>query len=234
MGAARLSWAPISRISHLKSTIWTNSLNTPRQKVIHCPTDHIRRTAVELPSLTRPKATRSNSSSTVRNNNFTNCRTLRWERICSGGTCAGKRFVRNFPSMIWRTRIWFICALILSSALSARAQDIVDSDIVRPSGVHGPVRKAKAVTQKSADDETESEAPKTKRSKSSNSRSHRARSKSKEEPDTIAAPTEFTPDGIPKTSAASVIIVDANSGKILYEKNPDQVRQAASTQKLLT
>ncbi len=58
--------------------------------------------------------------------------------------------------------------------------------------------------------------------------------KSKEEPDTIAAPTEFTPDGIPKTSAASIIIVDANSGRILYEKNPYQVRQAASTQKLLT
>src|SRR6478672_4075503 len=68
MGAARLSWVPISRISHLKSTIWTNSLNTPRQKVIHCPTDHIRRTAVELPSLTRRKAMRSNSSSAVRDN----------------------------------------------------------------------------------------------------------------------------------------------------------------------
>ena len=136
--------------------------------------------------------------------------------------------------MIWRNRIWFLCALILSSTLGAWAQDVVDSDIVRPSGVNGPVRKAKAVTQKSSDDETESDAPKTKRSKSSNARSHRARAKSKEEPDTIAAPTEFTPDGIPKTSAASIIIVDANSGRILYEKNPDQVRQAASTQKLLT
>ena len=136
--------------------------------------------------------------------------------------------------MIWRNRIWFLCALILSSALGARAQDIVDSDIVRPSGVNGPVRKAKAVTQKDADDETESAAPKAKKSKSSHARSHRARAKSKEEPDTIAAPTEFTPDGIPKTSAASVIVVDANSGRILYEKNPDQVRQAASTQKLLT
>ncbi|MGC1324039.1 MAG: D-alanyl-D-alanine carboxypeptidase family protein [Candidatus Udaeobacter sp.] len=136
--------------------------------------------------------------------------------------------------MIWRNRIWFLCALILSSALSARAQDVVDSDIVRPSDVNGPVRKAKAVTEKDADDDTESAAPKAKKSKSSQARSHRARAKSKEEPDTIAAPTEFTPDGIPKTSAASVIIVDANSGRILYEKNPDQVRQAASTQKLLT
>ena len=134
--------------------------------------------------------------------------------------------------MIWRNRIWFLCALILSSALTAWAQDIVDSDIVRPSGVNGPVQKAKAVTQENADDETESAAPKAKKSKSSHARSHRARAKSKEEPDTSAAPTEFTPDGIPKTSAASVIVVDANSGRILYEKNTDQVRQAASTPKI--
>src|SRR5438046_8704539 len=136
--------------------------------------------------------------------------------------------------MIWRNRIWFLCALFLSSALSAWAQDTVDSDLVRPSGVNGPVRKAKAVTEKDADDDTESAAPKAKKSKSSHARSHRTRAKSKETPDTIPAPTEFTPDGIPKTSAASVIVVDANSGKILYEKNADQVRVPASTQKLLT
>src|ERR1051326_9014537 len=136
--------------------------------------------------------------------------------------------------MIWRNRIWLVCALILTSALTARAQDVVDPDIVRPSGVHGPVRKAKAVTQKDSDDESDSDAPKAKKSKSSHTRSHRARAKSKEEPDTIAAPTEFTPAGIPRTTAASVMVVDANSGRILYEKNPDMVRQAASTQKLLT
>src|SRR5262245_51394083 len=136
--------------------------------------------------------------------------------------------------MIWRNRIWFLCALILSSALSAWAQDVVDSDIVRPSGVNGPVRKAEAVTQKDAHNEVESAAPKAKKSKSSHARSHRARAKSKEAPDTIPAPTEFTPEGIPKTTAASVIVVDANSGQILYEKNADQFRAAASTQKLLT
>ena len=145
-----------------------------------------------------------------------------------------RTFVHNFPSMIWRNRSWFLCALILSSALSSWAQDVVDSDIVRPSGVSAPVRKAKAVAQESSDEDTDSEAPKAKKSKSSHARSHRARAKSKEEPDTIAAPTEFTPDGIPKTSAASVIVVDASSGRILYEKNADQVRPPASTQKLLT
>jgi len=72
--------------------------------------------------------------------------------------------------MIWRNRIWFLCALILSSALGAGAQDVVDSDIVRPSGVNGPVRKAKAVTEKDADDDTESAAPKAKKSKSSHAR----------------------------------------------------------------
>src|SRR4029450_9254242 len=118
---------------------------------------------------------------------------------CAAGTCADKRFVHNFPSMILRNRIWLLCALVLSSAFTAWPQDVVDSEIVRPSGVNGPVRKAKAVTQKSSDDDTESAAPKAKKSKSSHSRSHRARAKSKDDEDTIAAPTEFTPDGIPKT-----------------------------------
>src|SRR5207247_9138312 len=98
-----------------------------------------------------------------------------------------------------------------------------------------PVRKAKAVTQKEAtDDDAESAAAKPKTSKSSHAHSRRARAKSKDTPDTIPAPTEFTPDGIPKTSAASAIVVDANNGKIMYEKNADQVRVPASTQKLLT
>ncbi len=38
----------------------------------------------------------------------------------------------------------------------------------------------------------------------------------------------------PKTRAASVIVEDARSGEILYEKNADATRAAASTQKLLT
>src|SRR5437667_10404575 len=101
------------------------------------------------------------------------------QQICGAGTCAGKRFVANFPSMIWRNRIWFLCALCLSSLLSAWAQDTIDSDLIRPSGVNGPVRKAKAVTQKkTADDDDESAAPKAKASKSSHARSHRSRAKS--------------------------------------------------------
>ncbi len=39
---------------------------------------------------------------------------------------------------------------------------------------------------------------------------------------------------VPSTRAASVIVIDARSGQVLYEKNADQQRAAASTQKLLT
>ena len=45
---------------------------------------------------------------------------------------------------------------------------------------------------------------------------------------------ELLPGGIPNTRAQSVIVVDARSGEVLYEKNPDQHRAPASTQKLLT
>jgi D-alanyl-D-alanine carboxypeptidase (penicillin-binding protein 5/6) len=148
------------------------------------------------------------------------------------------RFSRNW--------LCFLCILILSLVPTVWSQDAADSESVRPSGVSGPVRKAKAVTAKDkvakaspSDGEQDADAESTptrkaKSSKSTHSRSHRARAKSKETSETISAPTEYTPDGIPKTSAASVIVVDANTGKTLYEKNADQFRAPASTQKLLT
>jgi len=153
-----------------------------------------------------------------------------------GDACAGKRFVANFPSMMWCKRFFFLCALVSVFALSAWSQDAADSQAVRPSGVTGPIRKAKAVTAKETEDaDVEStSARKTKTSKSTHAVSHRKRAKAKETEESIPAPTEYTPEGIPKTSAASVIVVDANTGKTLYEKNADQVRIPASTQKLLT
>ncbi|MGB8342906.1 MAG: D-alanyl-D-alanine carboxypeptidase family protein [Chthoniobacterales bacterium] len=45
---------------------------------------------------------------------------------------------------------------------------------------------------------------------------------------------ELNSDVIPRTRAASVIVEDARSGEVLYEKNADAARAAASTQKLLT
>jgi serine-type D-Ala-D-Ala carboxypeptidase (penicillin-binding protein 5/6) len=148
------------------------------------------------------------------------------------------RFSRNW--------LCFLCALILLSVPTVWSQDAADTESVRPRGVSGPVRKAKAVTAKDkvakaspsdgGEDADAEPTPsrKSKTSKSTHSRSHRARAKSKETSETIPAPTEYTPEGIPKTSAASVIVVDANTGKTLYEKNPDQFRAPASTQKLLT
>ena len=163
------------------------------------------------------------------------------------GPCVSERFVANFrPMKLSRRWLWLLCVLILGSVPNAWGQDATDSQAVRPGGVSGPVRKAKAVSAKdkhakasSSDDQQDADAEptptrKSKTSKSTRTRSHRARAKSKETPETIPAPTEFTPEGIPKTTAASVIVVDANSGKTLYEKNPDQFRAPASTQKLLT
>jgi serine-type D-Ala-D-Ala carboxypeptidase (penicillin-binding protein 5/6) len=135
-----------------------------------------------------------------------------------------------------RNRIWILCAFVLVSALGAWAQEGVDPEAVRPSGVSGPVRKAKAVTSRDTEDTDAETTPtrKAKTSKSTHASSHRKRTKAKEPEESIPAATEYTPDGIPKTSAASVIVEDANTGKILYEKNADQIRPAASTQKLLT
>src|SRR5437588_11363300 len=150
--------------------------------------------------------------------------------------CAGKSFIANSPAMMWRKRIFFLCALVSIFALNAWSQEAADSQAVRPSGVAGPVRKAKAVTAKDTEDADVESTParKTKASKSTHAALHPKRAKAKETDEAISAPTEFTPEGIPKVSAASVIVVDANSGKILYEKNADQIRPAASTQKLLT
>jgi len=150
--------------------------------------------------------------------------------------CAGKSFAANFPSMKRRKRFFFLYALVSVFALSAWSQDADDSPSVRPSGISGPVRKAKAVTAKDTEDADAEATParKTKSSTSTHASSHRKRAKAKQTEESIPAPTEYTPEGIPKTSAASIIVVDANSGKILYEKNADQTRVPASTQKLLT
>ncbi len=41
-------------------------------------------------------------------------------------------------------------------------------------------------------------------------------------------------NGVPSVAAAAVIVIDARTGAVLYEKNADAQRAAASTQKLLT
>ena len=145
---------------------------------------------------------------------------------------------------LWRTWLCFLCVLILAPIPNLWSQDAADSESVRPNGVSGPVRKAKVVTAKdkvskasSSDGEKDADAettPSRKAKGKSTHRSHRTHAKANETEESIPAPTEYTPEGIPRTSASSVIVVDANTGKTLYEKNPDQFRAPASTQKLLT
>src|SRR6266576_1614082 len=133
---------------------------------------------------------------------------------------------------LWRNRVLLLWALTF--ALTAWGQDTED-EAVRPSGItSGPVRKARAVTAKDKEDVDASSSPVQKSTKSSRARSHRTHAKPKQTPESTPAPTDYMPNGIPKTGAASVIVVDANNGQILYEKNADEVRAAASTQKLLT
>jgi D-alanyl-D-alanine carboxypeptidase (penicillin-binding protein 5/6) len=134
----------------------------------------------------------------------------------------------------WRNRVLFLCALTLP--LIARSQD-AETEAVRPSGIPpGTVRKARAVTATDEQDGDISPSParKAQTEKSTHARSHRTHAKAKQTEESTSAPTEFTPEGIPKTGAASVIVVDAQTGRTLYEKNADQTRAAASTQKLLT
>jgi serine-type D-Ala-D-Ala carboxypeptidase (penicillin-binding protein 5/6) len=128
---------------------------------------------------------------------------------------------------LWRDRLLVLCALISINALSVSGQDS-DVEAVRPSGVApGPVRKAKPVEIEEA---TKSTPARARRTQAKAKKKAKSTQKAKSTPESI----EYTPDGIPKTGAASVIVVDVNTGQTLYEKNPDQIRAPASTQKLLT
>jgi len=66
------------------------------------------------------------------------------------------------------------------------------------------------------------------------SSSSSGKSKAKSSQKAIPRPQAFDANGVPIVSAASVVVVDAATGKILHTKNPDAPRPAASTQKLLT
>lgn len=51
---------------------------------------------------------------------------------------------------------------------------------------------------------------------------------------TIPAALLAASPGAPQISAKSAILVDLNTGRVLYERNADEIRPPASTQKLLT
>lgn len=105
-----------------------------------------------------------------------------------------------------------ICALFcVGSVVAAVTPDDEDEpNIVRPSGVHK--RTSKSTRPRSSTDSTTA--------------------------DDISIPASALNPGrsgaVPNTRANSVMVIDARTGVVLHEKNADQPRQAASTQKLLT
>ena len=115
-------------------------------------------------------------------------------------------------------RTWIVCFCVSALALTTFAQE---QDAVRPTGVPEPLAK---------------ESPQISPPKATRARSPRRHPKTKaastEERDEVSAPR--VSGGVPATGARSVMMVDARTGETLYEKNADEIRPAASTQKLLT
>src|ERR1039457_6845267 len=108
-----------------------------------------------------------------------------------------------------RRSITFLFAVTL--ALRAFAVDPeTEPDVVRPTGIE----KSPA--------------------KEHSSKPKRARSAIRSSEDDVPIVSTVPGGSVPATGAKSVMIVDAHSGQILYEKNADELRPAASTQKLLT
>ena len=105
-----------------------------------------------------------------------------------------------------------ICGLFCLSSVTAEItpDDEDVSNLVRPSGVHK--RATKSTRKRSSTDSTTT--------------------------NDISIPASILNPGrsgaVPNTRANSVMVVDARTGAVLHEKNADQPRPAASTQKLLT
>src|SRR6266480_90631 len=120
-----------------------------------------------------------------------------------------------------------LAALCLAAEPAAITSDEENPNEVRPTGVpHRQHSKSKsAATAKSDADATSSATPRPRRT-------HRSTAKSRESEGPV--PTQTVPGSVPRTSANSVIVINASTGQVLYEKNPDQIRAPASTTKLLT
>ena len=124
-----------------------------------------------------------------------------------------------------KCRLHWIILILCGSLCVCQAQSPETNDddvnVVRPTGVQKRTHTAKSGKRARA-----------------HKRSSADSSDDDKNSDTPVAPTAPTqpsdPNRVPNTRANSVMVVDARSGQILYEKNSDQSRPAASTQKLLT
>src|SRR5438105_2378201 len=124
----------------------------------------------------------------------------------------------NYSQPMKRVKRWITlmaCTLLFagndSAAISPEDEDEVNT--VRPSGVH-------------------------KRHTKSAAREPKRTTPDAEKADDMSIPAAALVPGqsgaVPNTRANSVMVVDARTGVVLHEKNADQPRPAASTQKLLT
>jgi serine-type D-Ala-D-Ala carboxypeptidase (penicillin-binding protein 5/6) len=116
---------------------------------------------------------------------------------------------------------WSILFLSGFLAFALPATHCIAAEQIRPTGVPAP----------SSSDDEDADAPQPKKNVSKKKPVRRS-AKSVKSDDEPALGT--LPNGVPITKARSIMVIDAQSGQILYEKNPDEYRAAASTQKLLT
>jgi D-alanyl-D-alanine carboxypeptidase (penicillin-binding protein 5/6) len=143
---------------------------------------------------------------------------------------------------LWRA--WVLSLCTVSIAFTGFGQAVQTDHGVRPTGVTPPpgrteFPKAKRVRPA----EEEAAPPKAKRAQAVDSEEEDAptpKPKAKPKPKRVpraprpAEPPVTTTGGVPNVIAKSVLVIDARTGQTLYEKNADEARAAASTQKLLT
>jgi len=127
----------------------------------------------------------------------------------------------------WRA---FNCAFCIAFiGITVLAQEVEDG--VRPTGVTKPARRAHAATDDDEDNAPVRKAIRvTPTPKPARSRTKKPRAS---EPD-VEIVSKSPGGGVPNTGAKSVMMIDARTGQTMYEKNADEIRPAASTQKLLT
>lgn len=126
---------------------------------------------------------------------------------------------------------WFragltFCALSLFSVcLALEPTDDENPNEIRPTGVPHRQHSKSSAAAKPDSDADSSATPRLRRAR---------RTAKPREANDDAIPIQTVPGSVPTIGASSVIVIDVQSGQVLYAKNPDQIRAPASTTKLLT